>query len=766
MKEAKHVRIYYYYRGGYTGVISAALLSKLTNSSNEPLYDITLLEEKENILDGASKIIDRLHLGGEYPLDEKTALECLKGAILFKQMMPDVYSETPATNYVVSENTQHSGILTVEKVILQYKKIQKKYEKYFKQFAAVYGKMHAAKMLFGLPEELFCILTDIPHINGFAGGIKTKEKGINPVFLGAFLEKFIQNQGVKIHKNHQVINSTPTEAGFKVVALSKGKEVAFQGSQVINASWHNAYGLNTLINSQIQKHKSINAYLRCNAIIDISDCTEKPEAIFGMLGKHGGSYSPMNDKIAFIYLPDEGGSYLESAQQDIHNPWVPENWGDIMKKGPKDQNDRKQVILGKLTKRYPFLNGAKVLKLCVRPTLSEDSILEKRRHIAVTPIDSTGCWLSAISTKATFAPLVAIEVLKYVQQNSLRKGSIQKQDLVLTERKIPVILPAQLILSNNFFHSSQFLEDLAKFAKKRHFPSEIVTRRKQTPEHYADFNHLEYTDPLYFVLIHSGNKIEEGVSFKGTHVHAIKKSVVEREWGFFSMKDNIPANTIIQHGTINDLVMGKFNTNITEYDRLTKIGGNAGIASRASLIQGHWTLNDEAIIIEKAGFYGDYKGNAARLEQTHVYSFLQVFGLKKAKNLLLSNAVNLTDLTEFIQSMIPQADSFAACFSGIMLKGESISRVIKGANFPNDVPYKNLKEVWDKRKEFSGRRPPELLHLVNFKDSKRKKLPSIILTSAIQAIPINQFLISDNRGKVILPSGNYRRILLANEVQN
>jgi hypothetical protein len=50
-------------------------LAKLRNRNGDRIYNVTVLEAKKSLLNGASKTPVRLHLGAEYPLDEQTALE-------------------------------------------------------------------------------------------------------------------------------------------------------------------------------------------------------------------------------------------------------------------------------------------------------------------------------------------------------------------------------------------------------------------------------------------------------------------------------------------------------------------------------------------------------------------------------------------------------------------------------------------------------------------------------------------------------------------
>ena len=76
--------------GGYTGVLSSLLLAglKKPGPDGQPALSVHLFEQDLNLMNGASLIPARLHLGGEYPKDPPTAFQCLISALIFRQMFP------------------------------------------------------------------------------------------------------------------------------------------------------------------------------------------------------------------------------------------------------------------------------------------------------------------------------------------------------------------------------------------------------------------------------------------------------------------------------------------------------------------------------------------------------------------------------------------------------------------------------------------------------------------------------------------------------
>ena len=462
---------------GYTGTLSAALLSNLKRKNDQRIYRIVLLDERNSILDGTSKVIDRLHLGGEYPLDQASALSCLQGALYFKQMLPDVYSKAEATNYILAEETEKEGTLTFERMIQNYTTIQQSYSAYFDIFSNLHGKERAIHLLFGHPNTLFSEITDLSYVKGFKKGLVTKEKGINPVILGAFLESYLHENSVEILTNHRVIDAKKTECGFDITTQTGNTTKVLKANQVINASWQNAFSVNQYI-SPHTNHDELNVFLRCSAVVDITDCPNVNTSYFGMLGKHGGSYSPMNDKIAFIYFPDTSGSYLGECVQNAGNPLFPSLWVDYIKNGIIDKEERGKFILSSLTKCYPFLEKAKILNLFVRPVLSSHKELEKRRYETVKQIDSDGKWISALSMKAVFAPTNALDIVRIIQQNSMNDNFISKNECLIVDTKCDIVLPKEFILSNTRFYHKAFKAYARQYALARQLPIEMVEDEK------------------------------------------------------------------------------------------------------------------------------------------------------------------------------------------------------------------------------------------------------------------------------------------------
>jgi alpha-acetolactate decarboxylase len=275
------------------------------------------------------------------------------------------------------------------------------------------------------------------------------------------------------------------------------------------------------------------------------------------------------------------------------------------------------------------------------------------------------------------------------------------------------------------------------------------------------FDKERYTDLLHFVVIHSdpGN-VSHLDSLKGTHIHAIKDSLVDKSTPH-PTSQNLPTNTVIAHGTVYDLAAGRFSSGITEQDRRERIGGDIGIASHSALIQGKMTLNDEAIIVGGKAYLGAYDGSGRKLTDDDQFAFLQVLSLDNATELALPSCKNTADMVAQIQSCLPQGTtSFAAYFTGYLPKEQAVSRTIRGMS-PQGKRYTNLKEAWRGWKEYSANEQPVLAHVIGFEENREKGLEGLVIASPVKAVPIERFLIADKKGSIVLNNGAiYRKTTL------
>jgi alpha-acetolactate decarboxylase len=257
------------------------------------------------------------------------------------------------------------------------------------------------------------------------------------------------------------------------------------------------------------------------------------------------------------------------------------------------------------------------------------------------------------------------------------------------------------------------------------------------------------TELLHFVVIHSDpRKVSHLDSLKGTHIHAIKDALVhksEEEEKMAAEAPKLPPNTVLAHGTVYDLAGGRFSTGITEKIRRETLGGDIGIASHSTSIQGRMTLNDEAIIVKGTGYLGAYDGSGRKLADDDEFAFVQLVSLENATQINIPSCRNVADMVTQIQNGLGEGTtSFAAYFTGYLPK-HAKSRTIRGQD-AEGARYNNLKEAWNGWHEFTANKQPVVAHVIGFEGDNERNLKGLVLASPVQAVAIERFKIAD-KGK-------------------
>lgn len=450
--------------GGLEGCLTALMLARINrNKGGTSPYKVVLVESQDELLNGSSLLASRLHLGGEYPLSLPTALDCLKGAIAWKLVMPpNIYTDRQPMKFSISKATEKEGqnaiqsgdselikkTLTFEKYKTHYEAIRKKYAEYVSQIDAhkkadVPGWRTAKteKLLFGSPDDKkFFSVLDSSEYNRYdgnhageysqeiAGGFQTPEPGLNvPLYLSAIedaIKEEEKNGNIEVCLRHRVEKITkmekpPGQNGAFEVSISGSNARTFHVSQVVQA----AYAHNTAIQVRSGKppDRQAKAFDRCMMMIDMGEHNQGRDIqpIFRMLGEEGAMLCPYNDRYAITYstVPAYRGGEKLLTPDDPH---IPKNWG--IPEYPVEGLWIEEYMKT-LKRRFPVLQGATPIGKVHRVTLNFQDELHERRHEPVHEVDPGHIVLNA--TKATLAPFCALEAVETVRAHSEGRSNPQ-----------------------------------------------------------------------------------------------------------------------------------------------------------------------------------------------------------------------------------------------------------------------------------------------------------------------------------------------------
>ena len=372
-------------------------------------YKVHLYEkEKANsdnklsaIRNHASRIWSRQHGGAEYPTDEETAINLLDSSIVMSKILSEtIYNNYQGSvSYPISWKAQKEGIRTVEKQKKVMEKVKEEYKK----------KCNKDKDsgVYGSPDEFIKLELDGKEFdkNQFAGGIKTNERGINPVVmtkvLTDMLETYVQKGQLVIHDDCNItqiqrIELPKTKFLYKFENANKEVDAELIEGRVVNCT-----GISTL-NIACQLHKNslkdrrvrgITIFFRAMGIANISKVEQKNKnyACFPMGAVQEqareddvtcGMFSDINGELAYIYGPSKQICYLPCGydkikdkhfiQLTLDKPEVPKEFWIQIASDLGDVEQRKKELTRRMHKTYKGLENAKIIELITAPLVVVD----------------------------------------------------------------------------------------------------------------------------------------------------------------------------------------------------------------------------------------------------------------------------------------------------------------------------------------------------------------------------------------------------------
>ena len=495
--------------GGLSGTITALLLDNLIKQGKISFGKIYLLEKNQSLLSGASLLPCRLHLGGEYPKDKITAYQCLFGSVLFRQMFQTdlVLTKVPNNTFLLAKESTRElknkqSFLTKDDFLEHHQDLRKRYEHYLSQFP---NPNEMAELLFGssLTEKLTeQELENLGLEEHFCAGVRTKERGLQSTGLGTVLEHALkQSHNIQVLCGYEVDHiEKMTQSGYIV---SSGTHPRIAVDYLIHAAFEKNLYLQSLLLKSFQRDSegesapSINVFSRALAVLDIQPCVEflekTPKAVpdssfFGILGKEGGMVSFFNRTTATVFVPNEGlsyqGEYVISPTREDPSTQLQE-MEDCTRQFEQNKVEIGQRILQDIIKKFPFLEGAKLLDLIFRPTVSANGEIYKRTHIDVSWLGDQKDCLQVFATKATFAPFVALQtVARLILQTAVTKNFNPQEKEFLEQFLSPEgvmltpesfgngVLPQvfNIVPHSSFLSKRQFLRDQYWYAFQRNLP--------------------------------------------------------------------------------------------------------------------------------------------------------------------------------------------------------------------------------------------------------------------------------------------------------
>lgn len=495
--------------GGIAGCLTALMLARRQN------YHVRLIEAQPELLNGASIMASRLHLGGEYPLDPQTMRDCIKAASIWKLNMPeDIYTKCRTMRFFTTEEAAEQETLTPPMYMRAYQEnVVKPYEDIIVKINArkpLRKKQDIQYSLFGKPDKLLRFVhrketrefADDSGDTHVAGGFISKEPGLDiPLYLSAIEDELGRQQregNIEIITNCKVkkdgLQRQPG-GSYKISCVKDGEDYVFNAPQVVQTVAEHGPEITPL-----RPESKMAVYNRAMILLDTTKCKNpiSPTFIIDPKGAHGGMISPyhiLKEKgTAIGYVPSEVSAYRGGDTTLTHaSSSIPNDWEEI----PSTQDHKRardvwmRSYFKELLQRFPMLEGARPIGLIVRNTINFQESLEQRRH-EITKETERGL-VVANPTKLTFAVQTAMEAADLVEQRSRlndaeRKSSIRDGSLLIASDALELALSGRYSLAN--MAVPQNPERIKRWCEKHRdtFPPNWVPQSAQDSSPPSDFH--------------------------------------------------------------------------------------------------------------------------------------------------------------------------------------------------------------------------------------------------------------------------------------
>jgi hypothetical protein len=531
--------------GGVSGIFSALDFALLKDENGHFVFDVHVVEADPHLMNGASKLISRLHLGNEYPTHEETALQCLFGATLFNQQLQtnQVFTPQKFLDFLIAKKTMADGKLTPEVLVQHNERLKAQYAKYLEQIKEKYGD-RSESLLFGPSATFFEQLEELPS-DHFGFGLRTKEKGLQPIGFGVVLENLLEKlsrtqPNLHIHRATEVRNIQQIPGGGFEVITSSSRPLYTR--YLVNASWHNIPTLNRLMSKTSRPHEASSGtkvYLRTLAYVNARACgfSSPDNSYFGLLAEEGGMCCRFPGGAAALFVPAANDDAVEYSYQgysvlneDVASasaiPFeLKDRYEELNSKGRKRLAEE---ILGNGERenrgartKYPQLTDAAVITSVTRTTLSKSATLAQREHMLVDWVNGVKDCLQVAAAKGTFAPFVGLQaVARFLKETPEgRRVKLSKQawgfldGLLEGDMLTNALLPEEFVLvhSGEDIGASDFTEAMRRYAFHRQLPfsifenSDHVTQEQQLRVlnwgDTIDLAHHDLTTPMIEALM-------------------------------------------------------------------------------------------------------------------------------------------------------------------------------------------------------------------------------------------------------------------------
>jgi|GEM_PF-3506939 len=379
---------------------------------SEAGYNVTLVERLDTPFSSTSIGALGIHLGGRYPKDWETAVECLQAGIKMKKMMGFAFSDS-RLRFLTAQDSP----IDFNSHVQHYRKLRE-----------YYGQLPVEDQMFGKPEDFFRIMepAELAAFSGISGGIETQEACFDMDRVRSVLLRTLEARGATLLTSTEVLGvskkSGGDDTGYSISFrnLKTGAADTLQAGIVVNAAGPQARTIGQGLNDMPQSRLDLRFFQDLK--LDDQGQASYPFPFVVMPGYM--HYVPLGNGVSSLVGFSETIETIHVEQDEELS--LPLSWQQqLSAQRVYGSEERSAAIIAMARERFmPHLGSAVVQATYpgVAVSFNPEQHIKRQRHVQQSA--DLPNYYAVVPTKASHALGLALEVTKKVIESSLRTGKI------------------------------------------------------------------------------------------------------------------------------------------------------------------------------------------------------------------------------------------------------------------------------------------------------------------------------------------------------
>jgi glycine/D-amino acid oxidase-like deaminating enzyme len=383
-------------------------------------YDVVLLERNRSV-SGAlpvctetSNVVSENHSGAEYPFDALSARDCLTGRVATEELFPvDIYGGKDYSRIIASQSMIDDGIDILSICRRNMDVLRAHYDR-LREVDPGLPRLRAGEPLC---EER----TELRGVADVAGVFVTPQRGLNPTYVAAVLERELLDAGVDFRSGCDVVDIAQNgRDGYDVeYRAPDGETRRLSATQVALCAAAHSYGIAKRLNPRATFPRIFLA-LREILYVSLPDGTEKDFTCLKLEDRYGGMLSPLNNECAMAYHPP--AAHIRTVTLDPATCDYPAEYSRYLATGHPEQQERAAWTMRELRRYYPELQRSEILGIYLKVAVNTVDDSRVRRNLDVQEI-LPGCTITVLPKWTMCAQNVRQE-MNHVLRRSVELGTV------------------------------------------------------------------------------------------------------------------------------------------------------------------------------------------------------------------------------------------------------------------------------------------------------------------------------------------------------